>query len=279
MLDEKLDFIKDLLEHKEGEIHTKTMTLSANILKFAHTTVQLSNISQINVGKIETKVKFPFFALIVAIVSIFLLKMSILLGLLGIVLSVGYIYLVYKNIPADKIYLNLNLNSGNVYNIYFADVDFAEEVRCSIERAFNGLIRTTLNIDMSSENIYEVSGDNNYFNSNNNSGNTDNSIHNSGNNNTGNSIVGHENKSDLSQTIEGMNWKSIQIDLNEVIEALKNDTSKTKIVSKKALEIARTQNKPKFIEYIKSNKIEFTSELFKAVASGVLVETFTKIIQ
>lgn len=254
------------------------MLLAKNVLKFSHTTVQLSNISQINVGRIETKIKFPLLAVIIAIISVFILAVNIIIGVLGIALSAGYIYYTYKNIPADKVYLNLNLNSGNVYNIYFADPEFAEEVRTSIENAFNGSIKAPLNIDMSSENIYEVSGDNNSFNSHNNSGNTDNSINNSGNNNSGISAIGYGATIETTKTADEFDWGIIDSNLTDVINCLKDKNSKVKIASKEALEISKTRNKSKFIEYVREHKTEFTNEVFKAVASGVLIEVFAKII-
>lgn len=276
-----MSILKNMLGNEDNEIHTESMYLSKNILKFSHTTIQLSNISKVTVGTIETKIKFPFFAIFIALISLGLLSIQFLLGLIGLILSVGYIYYIYKNIPVNKIFLNLNLNSGGTYSIYFIDSSFAEKVRLSIESAFNGSMTHPLNIDMSTKEIYEISGDNNSVHSHNNSNNTDNSIHNSGNNNSGNSSIGHNATSTMSTVSfldSTFDWENIITSLSEVVNALKDDTSSVKITSEEALKIAQTKDKSKFIEYINVHRMEFTSEIFKAVASGFIVELFSKII-
>jgi len=250
------------------------MLLNKNILRFSHTTVQISNISKINVGKIESKVKTPLAAIIIALISIVVIFIKPLIGIIGLLLSGAYIYYVYQNKADNKIYLNLNLNSGNIYNIIFDDEEFAEEVRSSIENAFNGVLNTSLNIDMSSRDIYEVKGDNNSFHS----GNTDNSINHSGNNHSGNSSIGHNNQNSMLKNEVSLNWELIQKDLSEVVHSLKNDNSEVKNISKKALELANEKNEIKFVEYVRKHKEEFTSQLFIAVSSGALVEILARIM-
>lgn len=273
-MEKNWESLQELIENNKNEIHTEKMTLSKNIFKFSHTSIQISNISKIRVGKIESKVKIPPLIIIIAIISIIVMFYNLLIGLIGLLLSGGYIYYIYRNNAGDKIFLNLNLNSGDIYNIFFSDAQFAEEVRLSIESAFNGVLKTQLNIDMSSRDIYEVTGDNNSFHS----GNTDNSINNSGNNNSGNSSIGHSNQNNMIQNETKFDWELIQKDLNDVIISLKNNESEIKKASEVALKLANEKNEIKFVEYVRQHKSEFTSQLFIAVSSGALVEILTRLI-
>lgn len=272
--------LKDILnQSSENEIKTDSMIVSKNILKLPHTTIQLSSISKINVGKIETKVKFPFIAIGIAIISLFIIKFNIAIGIIALCLSSWYIYRVFKNVPDDQIFLNLLLNSGTRCSIFFTDYNFAERVRGVIEEAFNGVINNAQKIDMIENNIYDVSGDNNNFNSNNLSVSNDNSINNSGNNNSGNSSIGHQYNSSITQVSNNhLDWNMIQSELKKVVSAIQDSSSSVKLASEKALELAEHREATSFITFIKKNKNEFSSSLFKAVASGMLIETFAKLI-
>lgn len=279
-MEEKLKQLKDILDPSSGnEVRTESMIVSKNILKLPHTTIQLSSISKINVGKIETKLKIPFIAIGIAITSLFIIKFNIAIGIITLGLSSWYIYTVFKNVPDDQIFLNLLLNSGTRYSIFFTDYNFAERVRSVIEEAFNGIINNPQKIDMIENNIYDVSGDNNTVNSNNLSVSNDNSINNSGNNNSGSSSIGHQYNSSIKQvTNDELDWNMIQSELKKVVSAIQDSSSSVKSVSKKALEIAQHREAISFISFIKQNKNEFSSSIFKTVASGMLVETFAKLI-
>lgn len=280
-MEEKLKQLKDILDQSsENEIRTESMIVSKNILKLSHTTIQLSSISKINVGKIETKVKIPFIAIGIALISLFIIKFNIAIGIITLGLSIWYIYTVFKNVPDDQIFLNLLLNSGTRYSIFFTDYNFAERVRCVIEEAFNGVINNPQKIDMIENNIYDVSGNNNNVNSNNLSILNDNSIKDSGNNNSGNSSIGHQYNSSITQIANNeLDWNMIQAELQKVVLAIQNSSSSVKLVSEQALELAKHREATSFITFIKKNKNEFSSSLFKAVASGILVETFAKLIR
>lgn len=279
-MEEKLKQLKDILDQSSGnEVRTESMIVSKNILKLPHTTIQLSSISKINVGKIETKLKIPFIAIGIAIISLFIIKFNIAIGIITLGLSSWNIYTVFKNVPDDQIFLNLLLNSGTRYSIFFTDYNFAERVRSVIEEAFNGVINSPQKIDMIENNIYDVSGDNNTVNSNNLSVSNDNSINNSGNNNSGNSSIGHQYNSSIKQvTNDELDWNMIQSELKKVVSAIQDSSSSVKLVSEKALEIAQHREAISFIAFIKQNKNEFSSSIFKTVASGMLVETFVKLI-
>lgn len=279
-MEEKLKQLKDILDQTSGnEVRTKSMIVSKNILKLPHTTIQLSSISKINVGKIETKIKIPFTAIGIAIISFLIIKFNIAIGITALSLSSIYIYTVLKNVPDDKIFLNLLLNSGTRYSIFFTDYNFAEKVRSVIEEAFNGVINTPQKIDMIENNIYDISGDNNNVNSNNLSILSDNSINNSGNNNSGNSSIGHQYNSSITQiSNDELDWNMIQTELKKVVAAIQDSSSSVKLVSEKALKLAEHREATSFVTFIKQNKNEFSSSIFKTVASGILVETFAKLI-
>lgn len=279
-MEEKLKQLKDILDQgSENEVRTESMIVSKNVLKLSHTTIQLSSISKINVGKIETKVKIPFIAIGIAIISLFIIKFNIAIGIITLGLSIWYIYTVFKNVPDDQIFLNLLLNSGTRYSIFFSDYNFAERVRSVIEEAFNGVINNAQKIDMIENNIYDISGDNNNVNSNNLSVSNDHSINNSGNNNSGNSSIGHQFNSSITQVSnDELDWNMIQTELEKVVAAIQDSSSSVKLVSEKALKLAEHREATSFIAFIKQNKNEFSSSIFKAVASGMLVETFAKLI-
>lgn len=256
------------------EIVTDQMIISKNILKFSNTTIQLSSISQLNIGKIEMKVNTPMIAIFIFCASLLAVFFRLYLAIIPVLLSGLYIYKVYKNVPEDKIYLNLNLNSSRTYNIYFSDKEFAERVRTVIEQGFNGLVKGVQNIDMSEHKIYDISGDNNNIDSGNSSLLIDQSISNSGNNNSGNSLIGHNSNVTQKQkkfSTEVFDWDTITEDLNHVIESIRDDTSSIKIASEKALELSEKKDKDGFVKYILEHKNEFTSGVFQAVSSEALL--------
>lgn len=279
-MENKLDVLKNMMDQStENEVITDSMIVSNNILKFSHTTIQLSSISKISIGKIETKLKIPYIAIGIAFISLLLLTFSIIPGLIGLGLSSWYIYSVFKNVPADQIFLNLLLDSGTVYSIRFSEHAFAERVRSVIEEAFNGFIIKSQKIDMVENHIYDISGDNNSVGSNNTSVLNDHSINHSGNNNSGNSSIGHNYNSTADQTFSNqLDWNMIQVELKKVVSAIQDSSSTVKIASEEALKLAEIKDNTTFITFIKQNKHEFTSSIFKAVASGVLVETFARLI-
>ncbi|MBS7576980.1 MULTISPECIES: hypothetical protein [unclassified Enterococcus] len=279
-MEDKLKQLKDILDQSsENEVRTESMVVSKNVLKLPHTTIQLSSISKIYVGKIETKVKIPFVAIGIAIISLFIIKFNIAIGIVALCLSSWYIYTVFKNVPDDQIFLNLLLNSGTTCSIFFSDYNFAERVRSVIEEAFNGVINNTQKIDMIEKNIYDIAGNNNTVNFNNLSVSNDNSINNSGNNNSGNSSIGHQHNSSIIQVLNNeLDWNMIQTELAKVVSAIQDSSSSVKLASEEALKLAERGETTSFITFIKENKKDFSSSIFKAVASGVLVETFAKLI-
>ncbi len=281
ILEEKEGLLKSILDNDNGnEVRTESMIVSKNVLKLPHTTIQLSSISKVNVGKTERKLKFPYAATVTLIISWFIVKyINGFLGIIVMALSIGYIYKVFKNRPGNKTFLNLLLNSGITYSVFFPDKEFAEKVRGIIEEAFNGVINNTQKIDVIENHVYDISGDNNSVNSNNSSVLNDHSINNSGNNNSGNSSIGHQYNSSVTQVSnDQLEWNKIQEELKKVVSAIQDSSSTVKVASEKALELAEKQDSTSFINFIKQNKGEFSSSLFKAVASGMLVETFAKLI-
>lgn len=277
----ELTNFRKMLDGENQEIVTDRMIVQKNILKFSHTTVQLSSISQVYIGSIKMKVKIPYIAILVLLFSLYVFSQVFLLGLALFILSGGYIYFVFSNIPKDKTYLTLELNSGKNYSITFNEYDFANQVRTIIEEAFNNKTIFAKEINIKENKIKNIIGNNNIVDSNNDHSITDNSINNSGNHNSGNSSIGHQTNNDLNQTNNidfPIDWESMQQDLVIFLKAIEFNTTSLKSVSEQALILAEKKDEQGFINLIKRNKNLFTSDIFKGVASGLLVEVTANIL-
>lgn len=85
-------------------------------------------------------------------------------------------------------------------------------------------------------------------------------------------VVGKDNNVTFnSHSKQEINWEMLQDDLIETSAKLPK-SSKEYDVSKKALSYAIAKDKKGLTDIIKNNLLCFSSDLFKSVASGVLVE-------
>lgn len=279
--------IKEIFNSTNNEIKTEDMTVSQNILKFDHTTIQLSNISQVNVGK--PKIKIPIIPGIIFVISFFLLFSQTLEGFLFFInfiivaSSAVPLYLYYVNIKKDTKYLILNLNSGRQYSIVFQNTEFADQVRLVIEGAFNQTNQKEVKVSIENQTIhsgdqqninYGVQKDNTM-----NSNNTDSSIKISDNHNMSNISIGDNTKNSQISHISkdtDYNWNELKKELTHIISSIQADND-VKKASEEALVYVEKQDKQGFVEFVKAHKFEMTSDLFIALA-GTYLPTLIKTI-
>ncbi|NBI89505.1 hypothetical protein D3Z45_02625 [Lachnospiraceae bacterium] len=81
----------------------------------------------------------------------------------------------------------------------------------------------------------------------------------------------------IQNTDDGINWEMIQDELIDVSGKLPK-TSKEYVASKKALSYAMSKDKKGIMDCIKNNFACFTSDIFKDVASGMLVEALKLLV-
>lgn len=84
-------------------------------------------------------------------------------------------------------------------------------------------------------------------------------------------IVGNGNSVNINSSVGNTDWEKLQDEFIEVLGKLPK-SSKEYVASKNALNCAMKEDKSGFIDVLKKNSTSFLSDIFKGVASGVLVE-------
>lgn len=279
--------LNELMGNSTTEIKTKDMIVSKNIIKFNETTIQLSNVSQVLVGK--PALQIPFIPIIILVISIILILSGSLEGIVFLIVflfaivSAISVYRFYVEFRKDTHYLNLNLNSGKHYAILFQTSEFANEVRLIIEDAFNRANQKEMIINIEHQQI--TNGDHSNINYGTqtdniiNSQNKDSSIHVSSGTDMKNVSVGHHTKNhqEIITDVNNIDWEHVKQDLRKIIESDSSDEL-VKNISQDALIYVDKQDKQGFIEFIQQNKHTLTSDLFVSIAGSYLSSIINNII-
>ncbi len=138
------------------KISTENFKIEKNIISFSNSLIQVSNISQVCVAPTPKK-KFNFLSLLALAIGVMLVRAS---GetqqFIGIVCIVGVImyafYFMYSN--TDEKYLNIYLNSGNVYCIICKDAQFLDRVMQVIEYCINNHYIQSVTIDFNNCRVF-----------------------------------------------------------------------------------------------------------------------------
>lgn len=136
------------MEDRE-KISTNNFRIEKNIVCFSDLMIQISNISQINIAPIPKK-KYNLWLLLIMFLGFPLIQMSEILQMIGVVLVVvGISYVVYIIIinNNESKYLNIYLNSGNIYSIICRDTKFLTEVMHVMEYCINNHSSQVVQID------------------------------------------------------------------------------------------------------------------------------------
>ncbi len=116
-------------------IKTAYLTIEGNLLKWAGTIIQLSNVSLVSTANVAEK-PFPIISVLIGLVAIGLIWIGKFAIVFGIVTTISAAYWIYSwredNHELRQMQkLNILLNSGLTYTIVFYDRKFlAEVMRC-----------------------------------------------------------------------------------------------------------------------------------------------------
>lgn len=114
---------------KEKVIETDELQVRGHLLRWKDVVIQISNISQISVGHYPTQ-PFPMWTLAAILIGLVAMKFNALIGLAGLLLGSGVIFMWYQERESKKGYkfLHLRLNSGTVFSFVFEQEDFLRKV-------------------------------------------------------------------------------------------------------------------------------------------------------
>lgn len=128
---------------KTKEIITDSLMIKDNILKFDKLTLQLSNVSMLDIGEREFQIPWRAFGIgfISFLLSLFMLANNnslLFLICIGIAALAGYyIWKMHDKYLQAKYYLKFFLNSGNHYSLFKKEIPALEQIKDVIEAAFN----------------------------------------------------------------------------------------------------------------------------------------------
>jgi hypothetical protein len=281
----------NLFKLNNNEFTTQKIQIEENLLRFDNFTLQLSNISQIYAG--ERKFQIPRWSILAFIVSIFALTKFPQIGMLGVLISGGYIFVLFQDHTKQRLYLSFSLNSGKLYELRFSEHKFLAAVREEVEAAFNSKrVHSVINIaeqKIVNGDHHEVYGDHTNINAGVQSDNVVHS-HNEGSYNTTDDsfTMGDIQNSSIHSAAFGSEnvvttkessyqWDQLQQDLQAVFASLKDESS-MKIAVAAALAAVQQQDQKIFEKTIKHYRAEFMSGVFKDVASGLLVQVVAGIL-
>lgn len=114
---------------KEKVIETDELQVRGHLLRWKDVVIQISNISQISVGNYPTQ-PFPMWTLVAILIGLFAMQFNVLIGLVGLLLGGGVIFIWYQERESKKGYkfLHLRLNSGTVFSFVFEQENFLRKV-------------------------------------------------------------------------------------------------------------------------------------------------------
>ncbi|MBC1626433.1 hypothetical protein HB952_01095 [Listeria welshimeri] len=274
--------LNDFLDIKKNEIETEKFSIKDNLLKFSDLTIQLSNISYLSAGK--KKFKIPIMAIIILIISLFLLSILPIIGFLLLIASGGYIWYLYNDYQKEKQFLTFNLNSGQIYRISFEKKDFLNKVRETVEFSMNNKNKN-FEINIGKQEVF--SGD---YHSHNVRG-SNIKISSNSHQKTDSSVkIGDIKDSSMSGVAFGSNnivrnkeqnisynWAELRTNLKSLLSNVSEDSSLTE-ASIQALQAAEKEDKQQFEIVIQNNKSIFLSNLFQNTASQFLVQIINNIL-
>lgn len=274
--------LNDFLDIKKNEIETEEFSIKDNLLKFSDLTIQLSNISYLSAGK--KKFKMPIMAIIILIISLFLLSILPIIGFLLLIASGGYIWYLYNDYQKEKQFLTFNLNSGQIYRISFEKKDFLNKVRETVEFSMNNKNKN-FEINIGKQEVF--SGD---YHSHNVQG-SNIKISSNSHQKTDSSVkIGDIKDSSMSGVAFGSNnivrnkeqnisynWAELRTNLKSLLSNVNEDSSLTE-ASIQALQAAEKEDKQQFEIVIQNNKSIFLSNLFQNTASQFLVQIINNIL-
>ncbi|MBC1677733.1 hypothetical protein HB791_05825 [Listeria welshimeri] len=274
--------LNDFLDIKKNEIETEEFSIKDNLLKFSDLTIQLSNISYLSAGK--KKFKMPIMAIIILIISLFLLSILPIIGFLLLIASGGYIWYLYNDYQKEKQFLTFNLNSGQIYRISFEKKDFLNKVRETVEFSMNNKNKN-FEINIGKQEVF--SGD---YHSHNVRG-SNIKISSNSHQKTDSSVkIGDIKDSSMSGVAFGSNnivrnkeqnisynWAELRTNLKSLLSNVSEDSSLTE-ASIQALQAAEKEDKQQFEIVIQNNKSIFLSNLFQNTASQFLVQIINNIL-
>lgn len=138
------------------KINTENFKIENNLISFSNSLIQVSNISQVNIAPVPKK-KFNFWSLLLLGLGVMLIQsyseIQKYIGAMCIVALIAYIfYFFYTN--SDKKYLNIFLNSGNVYCIVCKDSQFLDRVMRVIEYCINNHYTQSVTIDFNNCRVF-----------------------------------------------------------------------------------------------------------------------------
>lgn len=138
------------------KISTENFKIENNIIFFSNSLIQVSNISQVCVAPAPKK-KFNFLSFLVFGIGTVLVQsyseLQQYIGAICIVSVIAYIlYFFYSN--SEEKYLNISLNSGNVYCIVCKDAQFLDRVMQVIEYCINNHYIQSVTIDFNNCRVF-----------------------------------------------------------------------------------------------------------------------------
>ena len=240
------------------KVSTNDFTIENNIISFNDVLLQISNISCVNVESAPKK-KFNFrslgiFALGLFVATQFEGDIKNFGIILMVVVSVYVCWLIIENYNDDTKYLYISLNSGCSYYIMCENENFLQSVMEVIKYCINHHYIKNIQIDFNEcrlENSPITIGD--------------------GKEVINTIITGDNNSVNIND------WEQLQDELIKVYERLPK-TSEEYIASGEALQYALKRDEEGLRKVFNKYSKSFLSDVFKGVASGVLVEVIKAIM-
>lgn len=238
--------------NKEKIISTSNFKIENNIISFNDVLLQISNISSVSVEPVAKKKFEPWF-----IVIFFLGIFGAMqpdedikgFGIVFVVISVAYIcWLLIENYGKNEKYLYISLNSGFLYYIICENERFLQSVMEIIEYCINHHYIKNIQIDFNECRLYNspiTVGD--------------------GKEVINTVITGNNNSVNIN------NWEQLQDELIKVYEKLPK-TSEEYAASGEALKYALSRDEDGLMKVFNKYSKCFLSDVFKGVASGLLVD-------
>ena len=271
-----------------GKIKTKEININNNILKLDKETIQLRNISQISIDKPKEKISNKVWLFV--ILSFFIREFSEELSVFLLLVSMGYIVLIFLKNENAKYCLSIYQNSGAVYHILVKEEWFLKKIREVLDECFNNLIKGA-NINLEKQTIERqtieapiIIGNNNSIkndttnNINSNNKSEYNSTIEVKNSNINQSALGKNNKQ--SYNIENYvkyDWSLLENELGNLLNELPISSDEY-IACRNTLKVVKEKNEKLFLKTLIKYKKQFSSQLFLNTASSVFSRIILNII-
>lgn len=115
-------------------IETDILNVRGNLISWKDTFIQISSISMISTTDVD-KNSFPILSIVMGLIGLFVMKTSVLIGLLLLAFCGLWIYKWYSDTERLKKLkkLNIILNSGGTYTLVFNDKLFLDQVISILE--------------------------------------------------------------------------------------------------------------------------------------------------